>query len=132
MKLVDTFIDKYADQIKPRDGSEPIGENDDDDPASKAIAKKLNSIVIPRARLDSMSLKEAINWLRAETIKLDPEKTGVPITIAPSVAKKGSSITLDLRDVPAGETLRYITGLASVGFHVSASGVTVKPVAPKR
>ena len=107
-------------------------KNDDDDPGAVAIAKMLNKIVIPPARFEGASLKEAIDWLRAETIKLDPEKKGVPITIAPSIPKGGSSITLDLIDVPASAILRYITGLSGVGYHVSATGVTIKPLTPDK
>lgn len=132
MKLVDALINKYAEKIKPRDGTEPVGENDDDDPGAVAIAKMLNKIVIPQARFEGASLKEAIDWLRAETIKLDPEKKGIPITIAPSIPKGGSSITLDLIDVPASAILRYITGLSGVGYHVSATGVTIKPLTPDK
>ncbi len=119
MNLVDELIDRYGDQIKPRDGTDPVGENDDDDPGSVAVAKKLNSIVIAQAQLSGTPLKEAIDWLRAEVIKLDPEKKGVPFIISPSVPKSRNSITLDLQNVPAAETLCYITGLAGVVFRAS-------------
>ena len=99
--------------------------------ADRLIAEKLRSIVIPQIRLDDVSAEEALEFLRTRVFELDPDPDpntrGVNIVMQPGAADEAPRINLEVRGIPAGEALRYITDLAGLTYQIDAFAVIVVP-----
>jgi beta-lactamase regulating signal transducer with metallopeptidase domain len=103
-----------------------------------ATEEKADSIIIPRLEYREATVKEAIEHLAARARDLDPQKQGVKFTFAPGWDRRPASpfqpnpadsrITLSLSNIPVGEALRYITGLAGLKFRTDAKEFTILPL----
>ena len=96
------------------------------------LAEKMDRIIFPQISFSGATIEEAIEFLRVKSRELDnqekiPEKRGVNIILSTGDAPISAQITLDLKDVPMSEALRYVTELTSMTFKVEAEGVRVFP-----
>ncbi len=89
-------------------------------PGSASLMQRMNSIIIPNVDFQHASLEEAVQFLRT--------KSGINIHIAPSEFNPSASISLNLKDVPLSEALRYVTELAQMKFKVESGTVIVVPL----
>ena len=109
----------------------PSDDHGDGLRAEGLIAGKLRSIVIPEVRLVDATVEEAIDFLRTRVFELDPDQDpntrGVNIVMQPGAADEAPRINLDVRGIPAGEALRYITDLAGLTYQIDAFAVIVGP-----
>lgn len=97
------------------------------------LTQKMQTIVFPQVSFTGATLEEAIEFLRVKSRDLDlternPEKKGVNIILKAGEAPPSAQITLDLKDVPMAEALRYITELAGMKYKVEAYAVLVVPL----
>lgn len=124
--------------IKPEEGGLPgeislVGDSEKtDNPASKpvddpalAITTKLQTILLPRVQFRGVSIEQALEFLRVKSREFDTlDKTGVQFILRPGVTKAGR-ISLDLKDVPLIEALRYCTELAGLTYKVEPYAVVI-------
>jgi len=102
------------------------------DPTS-AINTKLQNIIIPKMIFRNAKVGECINYLRAQSLRYDddsstpPAQRGVNIILKADDASNAAAITLDLKDVPLIEALRYIAELANLKMTVQPFAVTIAP-----
>ena len=80
-------------------------------PTTKTMAEK---IIIPKAQFQHASLQECIEYLRLQSKEHDPEKQGVNIIIRNPAAPGTAEISLDLKDIPLSELLKYVTELSGM------------------
>lgn len=104
-----------------------------DDGTSGQIGRKLDRIIIPRVNFRDALVESALDFLRDETRRLDPEKKGV--NIVPNIPDdiKKRKITLDLVDVSAADLLRYIAEVGGFRYRIERSAVLIssdEPVKP--
>lgn len=97
------------------------------------LTEKMDKIIFPTVSFENASIQEAIEYLRLkskdlDTMETDPNRKGVNIIIRQGDAPAGASISLDLRNVPMSEALRYICDLAQMKFKVEAYAVIVVPI----
>lgn len=100
---------------------------------SAYIKEKMERIRFPTLTFAGSTLEEAIEFLRVKSRDLDtlersPEKKGVNIILRTGDAPVNAQITLDLKDVPMSEALRYITELAGMKFKIEPFAVLVVPI----
>ncbi|MCG3148129.1 MAG: hypothetical protein PCFJNLEI_01571 [Verrucomicrobiae bacterium] len=114
--------------------------------ALAAVLSKLNEIKFPQIRFRDASLVDVVGYLSEESRKLDPKGEGVNIVLGPGIvatpavaapvegepaAPAGAGnerrITLDLRNVPMIEALRYITSLSNLKYRIESSAVLIVP-----
>ena len=119
-------------------------------PAPKAwVEKKLDRIIIPHVELRDVLFTEAVDFLRKEARRCDPQGKGVPIALQlePStpaepaaplvipglppgpnpVSPDALKITISLTKVQLREALRYFAGLANMKVWVRPDGVHIVP-----
>jgi general secretion pathway protein D len=99
----------------------------------KYLAEKMRRIIFPSVQFSGASLEEAIEFLRVKSrdldnLETDPTKKGVNIILNLPEGTPPSTISLDLRDVPMEEALRYITELANMKVKVESFAVLVVPI----
>ncbi len=96
----------------------------DDEPATLERAKR---IVIPRLTFKEATVSEALDFLTMKALDLDPEKKGVNLVLKPGPETGTTKITIDLRDIPFTEALKYITSLANLKFRYEGEAVVIVP-----
>jgi general secretion pathway protein D len=99
---------------------------------SAYLSQKMKTIIIPSLQLSGSTVEEAIEFLRIKSRELDdaetdPSKKGVNIIVKPGEAPVAASISLDLKDVPLEEALRYVVELAGMKVKVEPYAVMVVP-----
>jgi general secretion pathway protein D len=101
--------------------------------AGAYLTQKMDSIVFPTVTFENATIEEAIEYLRIKSKDLDdsepdPTKKGVNIIIRSGDAPAAATISLDLKNVPMSEALRYITDLAQMKYKVESFAVVVVPI----
>ncbi|WP_395744474.1 Amuc_1098 family type IV pilus outer membrane protein [Prosthecobacter sp.] len=97
------------------------------------LTEKMNKIIFPTVSFQGATIEEAIEYLRVKSRDLDnftgaDGVKGVNIILRPGEAPSNASISLDLKDVPMAEALRYVTELAQMKYKVEAHAVVVVPI----
>ncbi len=97
------------------------------------LTEKMNKIIFPTVQFQGATIEEAIEYLRIKSRDLDTFTDasgvkGVNIILRTGDAPSNASISLDLKDVPMSEALRYVTELAQMKYKVEAHAVLVVPL----
>ncbi len=97
------------------------------------LSQKMQKIVFPQVQFTGASIDEAVEFLRVksrdlDTFETDPARKGVNIILKAGENAPTASISLDLKDVPMMEALRYVTELAGMKFKVEPFAVLIVPV----
>lgn len=101
--------------------------------ATTYYVEKMKTIRFPNVTFAGASIEEAVEFLRMKSRDLDeserdPNRKGVNIILKAGETPSTAAITLDLKDVPMEEALRYVTELAGMKFKVEPHAVLVVPV----
>lgn len=101
--------------------------------AGAYLTQKMDSIVFPTVTFENATIEEAVEYLRIKSKDLDdaepdPTKKGVNIIIRTGDAPAAAAISLDLKNVPMSEALRYICDLAQMKYKVESFAVVVVPI----
>jgi beta-lactamase regulating signal transducer with metallopeptidase domain len=127
-RLVDPATGKPVDP-KPAAEKSPLQAKREPSPAEV----QANKIIFPKVQFQDATLTEAVEFLRIKSRELDPEKKGLNILVKPGGDPK-ARITIQLKDVPAYEALRYCAEIA--GHKLSMDGdvfvITPKDPSPKK
>jgi len=92
------------------------------------LSQKMKLIRFPQVRFTGSTIEEAVEYLRLRSKDLDPDHVGVNIILKAGDTPAGAQISLDLKDVPMQEALRYVTELAGMKFKVEPYAVLVVPI----
>ena len=97
------------------------------------LTEKMNKIIFPTVSFQGATIEEAIEYLRVKSRDLDTFTDaggvkGVNIILRTGDAPNNATISLDLKDVPMAEALRYVTELAQMKYKVEAHAVLVVPL----
>jgi general secretion pathway protein D len=108
------------------------------------VFEKLETIIIPELNFTDVDVADAVKYLTDQSKALDPEKKGINFVLkvnasAPAPAATGNdaqapapapvqrSLSLNLRQVPLIEVLRFITNLTNLQFKVEEYAVFIFP-----
>lgn len=93
------------------------------------VARQLETIIIPKIRLEAVPLPEAVELVRQRALAMDPKKKGfnVVLQIPAGHPSLDVPITLALENVPAGVALDYILRLANLQYKVDRFAVVISP-----
>ncbi len=97
------------------------------------LTEKMNKIILPSVHFENATFEEAIEYLRVKSHDLDTftdssGTKGTNIILRNGDAPSNARITLDLKDVPLSEALRYVTELAQMKYKVEAHAVLIVPL----
>jgi tetratricopeptide (TPR) repeat protein len=97
------------------------------------LTEKMRMIIFPAIQFRGATVEEAIEFLRVKSRELDTftdasGTKGVNILLRTGNAPSNASISLDLKEVPMSEALRYVTELAQMKYKVEAHAVLVTPL----
>ncbi len=118
--------DPFAAGGAERDGSAMLAA-----PKSVAQMQKMDRIILPRVQFQEATIEEAIEFLRVKSRDLDtssPGGGGVNMILRNGDAPSSAKISLDLKNVPLSEALRYVTELAQMKYKVESNAVLIVPL----
>jgi len=100
---------------------------------SAYLGMKMDKIIFPQVQFSGASIEEAVEFLRVKSRDLDvyepdPTRKGVNIILKAGAETSTATISLDLKDVPMKEALRYVTELAGMKYKVEPYAVLIVPV----
>lgn len=84
-------------------------------------------ILLPSVQFQDATLEEAVEYVRIKSQQLDPAKHGLNILVKPG-ANAQARITLELKNVPAYEALRYTAELAGCRLVIDGKVMVIEPV----
>jgi hypothetical protein len=95
------------------------------------IQQKLEKIIMPTVSFQNATIQQALEYLRVKSRDLDttsddPAQKGVSFVVKMNGAAP-APISLDLKNVPLLEALRYCTELAGMKYRVESHAVMVAP-----
>lgn len=107
--------------------------------AREKIARKLNSIILPRIEFRDATLREAVDFLMKksadlETAEPDLARRGLSVVLkAPStVGDSGEKrVTLSLKNVSLADAFKYTTELAGCQMRIEPYALTITPLEAK-
>jgi hypothetical protein len=115
--------DPFAAGGAERDGSALLTA-----PKTAALMQRIDRIILPVVQLNGATIQQAVDYLRQKSREQDSQG-GVNIVIRDLPADFSTSISLDLKDVPLSEALRYVTELAGgTRYKVESNAVVVVPL----
>lgn len=107
----------------------------DGTPATAVVADglhaKANAMILPKLVLRDHTLRQAVAFLQAEAIKLDPQHKGLNLVIQEPFHEEAAVISLNLSNVPISEALRYIAALSNRVVRYEAAATVIGPM-PKK
>ena len=102
------------------------------------VARKLNTIIIPRLDFRDATVREAVDFLKKKTADLDtaepePAKRGMSVVLKlpPNEGQSGEKrITLSLKNVSLMDAFKYTAELASCQIAIEPYALTITPAEP--
>lgn len=121
-----TWVFATAYLTEPKTGKLEVTKEAEKSP----IQTRLDTIILPSVTFHEASLTEAVEFLRAksrdlDTATQDPKLKGVNIIIKEEVLASNPKITLDLKNVPLGEAVKYVAELSGLKASVQPYAVTL-------
>lgn len=96
-----------------------------------AASKAAKAIILPSVQFREASIQEAVEFLRIKARDLDPSKKGVNIILKPDPSAKAALLTLDLKNIPVMEALKYVASLADLEIKVGESAISLESKSTK-
>lgn len=100
---------------------------------SRYYEEKMQRVMLPSVNFQGATVEEAIEFLRMkskdlDSVERDPSRKGVNMIVKSGTAPSTAHITLDLKDVPLIEALRYVTELAGMKYKIEPYAVVIQPI----
>ena len=99
-------------------------------PTPKRLQEKIDRIIIPLIAVEDAAVKDVVAFLRKRSVELDeleadPRKKGVNIILLPDPKWEAVRLTLELKEIPLKEALRYVAELSGAEFRVDPNAVVL-------
>jgi len=120
-----TLVFVTARLVDPATGK-PVGAKPADE--ASPLQAKLARIILPSVVFADVPVSEAVEYLRRksqdlDTTTTDPNQKGVNIIVKAGGKTAEARITLDLKNIPLGEALRYVAQLSGLQLVVEPHAV---------
>ncbi|MBL9131961.1 MAG: tetratricopeptide repeat protein, partial [Verrucomicrobiaceae bacterium] len=126
-------VDEKWEEKKPTTAT-PLATNGPTNRSAGAyLTAKMDRIIFPTVQFQNATVEEAVEYLRVksrdlDTIEADPSRKGINIVLRSGDAPTGASVSLDLKNVPFSEALRYVTDLSQMKYKVESNAVVIVPI----
>lgn len=99
---------------------------------SKAnLMTRIRSIVFPKVDLQGATLEEVVEYLRIQTRELDSGNKGISFVMRAPPEARSKPITLNLKQVPLEELLRYVTEMSGTAYRLDEFAVNITSLSEK-
>ena len=95
------------------------------------LRRKLETAIIPELNVHGAAVGDVIELLRTESQKVLKEKTPINFVWQAPEDLKTAKITLNLRNIPLADALKYVTESVGLRYRADAHAVVIyKPLPP--
>ena len=104
--------------------------------AATELKRKLGELIVPELNMREVDAAYVIEFLRAESKKLTTDKSEIDFVWQVPPNQKLPKVTLNLKNVPMLDVVRYVTTLANLSYRIDPNAVviylpeTTQPTAP--
>ena len=134
IKKIGSGTTGFPSHDKPSDKGKDEAKKEAEEPVvfRNAMHDKLDAIVIKQVSFENTPLKSALDYLVSESRASDPSHKGVVMLLTGNrEAFNDIKVTLDLRNIPLSEALRYLSIVTGIQYRVDPEAVSIsEPAAP--
>jgi len=94
------------------------------------LKTKIKDIIVPEINVREAAVGDVIDFLRGQGQSLSPDKAPVNIVWQAPEEAKNVKITLNLRDVPLADALKYATQSAGLRYRIDPHVVVIYSASP--
>ena len=94
-------------------------------PVQTKALELAKSMTLAKLDFREASVVEAIEFLRAKSVELDPAKQGINFVIKVPPSLADARITLSLKNVPLADVVKYITKMAGLDFTAQENALVI-------
>ncbi len=92
-----------------------------------ALEEKARLIVVPHMEFVEAPLASVVEFLASKSRELDPDKKGINILIHAPPQAQAAKVTLNLRDIPLLDAVRYVAGIAGLKMTAGENALMLSP-----
>lgn len=101
--------------------------------AGAYLTEKMDRIILPEIKFQNTPVAQAVEFLRVksrelDTFEVDASRKGVNIIVRSADIPADARVSLDLKNVPLSEALRYVCDLSQTKLKVDAYAVVITPI----
>jgi hypothetical protein len=96
------------------------------------LRRKLEQIFVPDVHFRNASVTDVVDFLAAEAKKLAPDQTQINFVWQVPPDTKLNPVTLNLKNVPFVDVLKYVTQLTGLKYRVDAHAVVIYKPEPEK
>lgn len=89
------------------------------------LKRKLEQLVLPEVALRNAPAQDVVAYLAEQSRRLDPEGQGINLVWLVPGDGSARPVTLNLKNVPLSDVLRYVTELAALKYRVDRHAVVI-------
>jgi hypothetical protein len=95
------------------------------------LTRKLSETVVPEVKFRDANAFDVLDTLQRESKKLTADKSEINLVWQVPPDAKLSKITLNLKQVPMLDVIKYVTAIAKLSYRVDARAVVIYPAEPE-
>lgn len=92
---------------------------------SASLKRRIESVVIPEVNVREASIIEVIDFLKEQSQTLSADKAPINVVWEAPEEVKTAKVTLNLRNVPLADALKYVTESAGLRYRLDAHAVVI-------
>ena len=119
---------KWSDAVLPLPTKRPDSEETVEATTGKsALSEKLSTIIIKNINFTDVNIQTVVKYLAEESKRLDSEGIGINIALGIDEAELASvpTVTMNLKDIPLGEVIRYLCQSCNLKYRVDDRVLTI-------
>lgn len=96
--------------------------------AGGETAEKAARLILPRLKFEDATVQDVVAFLRQQSKRLDPEKEGINFLLeldSRITAQARGTITMDMRNIPLSEAIRYVCMAAGLQYRIEEYAVII-------
>ena len=97
------------------------------DAGGTATEKALAALIVPQIQFKEATFGSALDFMKKKAGEISGGKQAVNFVVQPGIDQNTTTVTLNLRDIPFTEALRYLGELANVKFEYQKYAIMVRP-----
>jgi hypothetical protein len=96
-------------------------------PKGNEMERQLSSVIMPKVEFQEATLASALEYLRQQVTKVSGGKSSVNFVVQLPPEQVNAPVTINLRNVPVTEVIRYLGDLANLKFEYEKYAIKVTP-----
>jgi len=98
--------------------------------APQSLKRKIETLIVPEVNVREATVGDVVEFLQNQGQTLSEDKAPINIVWQAPEEAKTTKVTLNLRDVPLADALKYVTQSAGLRYRVDPHAIVIYSVSP--